>query len=49
MLDKGGQVSHSNIKVNLANNLNNSKVHVAQNTTAILDSGCTSHYLKQGA
>jgi hypothetical protein len=41
-------VNKSIFKVNLANNLNLYKKPVAHKT-AILDSGCSSHYLKRGA
>jgi hypothetical protein len=46
---QGGQVNDSNIKVNLANNLNNYRVPVAWYKTEILDNECTSHYLKWGS
>jgi hypothetical protein len=48
MHEMGGGVDKSTFKVNLANNLNLYKTHVAHNT-AILESVCSSHYLKRGA
>jgi hypothetical protein len=44
----GGQVNTRIVKVNLVNNLNLYKKPIAHKT-AILDSGCSSHYLKRGA
>jgi hypothetical protein len=46
---QGGQVEDSDIKDNIANNLNYYETPVAQRKSAILDSGCSSHYLKPGS
>jgi hypothetical protein len=45
---KKGQVNKSIFKVNLANNLNLYSIPVAHKT-AILESGCSSNYLKRGS
>jgi hypothetical protein len=46
---QGGWIEQSKLKVNLANSLNIDKTSIAHKKTVILDSGCSSHYLKRGA
>jgi hypothetical protein len=44
-----GPGGNDKIKTNLVNNLTYYASPVAHKSTAILDSGCTTHYLKVGA